>query len=136
VNSRDPDRIFPFVLRADLPAYLAVGKPSLGENEIEALGFTKRSMGLEVYHRLKKADIMPHGGGYSFPDILEVIRVFECDRHRYFEVDMHNDRGKKLLSDVKDIPYYYRGREVVLKSLELNLCELVAKLLPRYVLKV
>jgi len=136
LQQNKPEHIFPFVLRADLPAYLVKGKPNIEENEIESLGFAQRSQKLGVYDRLKKANIIPHGSGYTFPDLLNVCRVFEHNDHRYFEVDMLNDRGKKVLSDVREIPYTYRGREVVLKTLELNLCELVAKLLPRYVLKI
>lgn len=136
LNPDDPDRVLPLVLRADVPAYLVRGKPNLGEHEIEALGFQKRSQRLGVYDRLKKADIIPHGAGYTFPDLLNVCRVLEYNDHRYFEVDQVTDRGKKVLSDVREIPYTYRGREVVLRTLELNLCDLVAKLVPRYVLKI
>lgn len=136
LREENPECVFPFVLRADLPAYLVKGKPNLGENEIESLGFTQRSQRLGVYERLRRANIIPHGAGYTFPDLLDVCRIFEHNDQRYFEVDLLNDRGKKVLSDVREIPYLYRGRNVVLKSLELNLCELVAKLLPRYVLKV
>ncbi len=136
LDEKDPECVFPFVLRADLPAYLVKGKPNLGENDIEALGFTRRAKAVGVYNRLKKANIIPHGAGYSLPDLLDVCRVLEYDDHRYFEVDLLNDRGKEVLSDVREIPYTYRGRQVVLKTLELNMCELVAKLLPRYVLKI
>ncbi|UCF85974.1 MAG: hypothetical protein JSV50_10180 [Desulfobacteraceae bacterium] len=136
VNESDPQCLLPIVLRADIPAYMVKGKPSLGESEIEALGFTQRSQRLGVYDRLKNANIIPHGAGYTFPDLLDVRRVLEYNDHRYFEVDQVTDRGKKVLSDVREIPYTYRGREVVLRTLELNLCELVAKLVPRYVLKI
>ena len=133
---KDPETILPLVLRADLPAYLVKGKSNFEEAEIEALGFTRRSQRLGVFDRLRQANIIPHGAGYNFPDLLNVCRIIEHDDQRYFEVDLHNDRGKKVLSNPRDIPYLYRGREVVLKTLELNLCELVAKLVPRYVLKV
>ena len=136
LDESDPECLLPFVLRADIPAYLVKGKPNLGESEIEALGFTQRSQRLGIYDRLKNANIIPHGAGYTFPDLLDVCRVLEYNDHRYFEVDQVTDRGKKVLSDVREIPYTYRGREVVLKTLELNLCELVAKLVPRYVLKI
>jgi hypothetical protein len=132
----DPECILPLVLRADLPAYLVKGRPNLGDAEIESLGFTQRSERLGVSERLRKANIIPHGAGYNFPNLLNVCRVFEHNDQRYFEVDLHNDRGKKVISNPREIPYLYRGREVVLKTLELNLCELVAKLVPRYVLKV
>jgi hypothetical protein len=74
-DRNDPERVFPFVLRADIPAYLVKGRPNLGENEIEALGFTQRSQRLGVYNRLKHANILPHGAGYTFPDLLNVSRV-------------------------------------------------------------
>lgn len=135
-DTEDPERVLPFALRSDIPAYLVKGKPNLGENEIESLGFTQRSQRLGVYDRLKHANIVPHGAGYAFPDLLNVSRVFEYGDKRYFEVDQVTDRGKKVLSDVREIPYTYRGREVVLKTLELNMCELVAKLVPRYGLKI
>lgn len=133
---KDPEVILPLVLRADLPAYLVKGKPNFEEAEIETLGFTKRSQRLGVINRLRQANIIPHGAGYNFPDLLNVCQVFEHNDQRYFEIDLHNDRGKQVLSNPREIPYLYRGREVVLKTLELNLCELVAKLVPRYVLKV
>jgi hypothetical protein len=136
LNESNPECLLPLVLRADIPAYLVKGKPNLGESEIEALGFTQRSQRLGVYDRLKNANIVPHGAGYTFPDLLDVCRVLEHNDHRYFEVDQITDRGKKVLSDVREIPYTYRGREVVLRTLELNLCDLVAKLVPRYVLKI
>ena len=136
VQVNHPERILPLVLKADLPAYLVKGKPNLEENEIESLGFTKRSQRLGVYNRLKNANIVPHGAGYTFPDLLHVCRTFGDKEQRYFEVDLLNDRGKKVLSDVREIPFQYRGRQVVLKALELNMCELVAKLVPRYVLKI
>jgi len=136
LSEKDPEIILPLVLRADLPAYLVKGKPNLGDAEIESLGFTKRSQRLGVANRLKQANIIPHGAGYAFPNLLNVCQVFEHNDQRYFEIDLLNDRGKKVISNPREIPYLYRGREVVLKSLELNLCELVAKLVPRYVLKV
>jgi len=74
----DPDRILPFVLRADLPAYLVKGKPSLGDAEIESLGFTRRSQRLGVENRLKQANIIPHGAGYTFPDLLNVSQCWIC----------------------------------------------------------
>lgn len=136
LNKNITECCLPLVLRADIPSYLVKGKPNFGENEIEALGFTRRSQRLGVYDRLKYANIIPHGAGYAFPDLLNVSRVLEYNDHRYFEVDQVTDRGKKVLSDVKEIPFTYRGRQVVLRALELNLCELVAKLVPRYVLKI
>jgi hypothetical protein len=128
--------LFPLALRADLPAYLVKGKPNLSSESIELLGFEKRAKKLGVYNRLLNADIIPHGGGYVLPDILTVNRVIEVDGQRYFEVEMQNDRGKKIISEVRELPYEYRGRKVVLRALEIGSIEIVAKLIPQYVLKI
>jgi hypothetical protein len=133
---RDRATLFPLTLRPDLPAYLVKGKPSLSAETIELLGFEKRAKSLGVYDKLLNADIIPHGGGYVLPDILTVNKVIEVDGKRYFEVEMQNDRGKKIISEVRELPYEYRGRTVVLRALEIGSIEIAAKLIPEYVLKI
>jgi hypothetical protein len=128
--------LFPLTLRADLPAYLVKGKPNLTSENIELLGFEKRAKTLGIYDRLLNADIFPHGGGYVLPDILTVNNVIEVNGERYFEAEMQNDRGKKIISEVRELPYEYRGRKVVLRALETGLIEIIAKLIPQYVLKI
>jgi hypothetical protein len=128
--------LFPLTLRGDLPAYLVRGNPNLSPESIELLGFEKRAKRLGVYERLLNANIIPHGGGYVLPDVLTVNRVIEISRERYFEVEMQNDRGKKIISEVRELPYEYRGRSVVLRALEVGLIEIIAKLIPQYVLKI
>jgi hypothetical protein len=123
-------------LRADLPAYLVKGNPNLSSESLELLGFEKRAKKLGVYERLLNANIFPHGGGYVLPDILTINRVIAVNGERYFEAEMQNDRGKKIISDVRELPYEYRGRRVVLRALETGLIEIVAKLIPEFVLKV
>jgi hypothetical protein len=133
---KNPATLFPLALRADLPAYLVKGKPNLNSESIELLGFEKRAKNLGVYDRLLNADIIPHGGGYVLPDILTVNKVVAVDGKRYFEVEMQNDRGKKIVSEVRELPYEYRGRRVVLRALEIGAIEIVAKLIPEFVLKI
>jgi len=128
--------VFPLTLRADLPAYLVRGNHNLTSESIELLGFEKRAKNLGVYDRLLNANIIPHGGGYVLPDILTVNKVIEVDGKRYFEVEMQNDRGKKIISEVRELPYEYRGRRVVLRTLEIGAIDIVAKLIPEYVLKI
>ena len=70
------------------------------------------------------------------PDILTVNKVTQVNGKRYFEVEMRNDRGKKVIREVRELPYEYRGRKVVLRTLEIGSIEIVAKLTPEYVLKI
>jgi len=128
--------LFPLTLRGDLPAYVVRGNPNLSPESIDALGFEKRAKRLGVYERLLNANIIPHGGGYSLPDILTVNKVIEVEGKRYFEVEMQSDRGRKLISEVRELPYEYRGRTVVLRALEVGIIDIIAKLIPQYVLKI
>jgi hypothetical protein len=128
--------IYPLTLRGDLPAYLVKGLPNLTPESIDFLGFEKRANKLDVYNRLLNANIIPHGGGYVLPDTLTVNQVTEINGKRYFEVDMQNDRGKKVISDVRELAYEYRGRSVVLRALEIGSLEIAAKMIPEYVLKI
>lgn len=70
------------------------------------------------------------------PDILTVNKVIEVNGERYFEAEMQNDRGTQIVSEVRELPYEYRGRKVMLRALEIGLIEIVAKLIPQYVLKI
>ena len=133
---KDLETVFPFTLRADLPAYLVRGNPNLSPESIELLGFEKRADRLGVYGRLLNANIIPHGGGYTFPDLLSVNRIIEVNGTRYFEVGMQNDRGKEVISEVRELPYEYRGQTVVLRTLEIGIMEITAKLIPQYALKI
>jgi len=129
-------KLYPLTLRADLPAYLLKGHKNLRPESIESLGFGKRARKLGVYQRLRQANLIPHGGGYTFPQLLSVEEVYEIGGKRYFKADAANDRGKQIIFDVRDIPFIYRGREVALRLLELELGEIAAKLIPLYVIKV
>lgn len=126
----------PMSIRADLPSYLLKGKKNLSDEQIEVLGFKERAQKLGVHNRLKKANVLPHGGGYQFPDMLDVEQVFEIGGKRFFDINMANDRGKKIVQDVRELQFTYRSRGVLLKTIELGLGEVVAKLIPRYVLKI
>jgi hypothetical protein len=134
--SQEQSTLFPLTLRADLPAYIVKAIPNLSAESIDMLGFEKRAKRLGVYDKLLNANIIPHGGGYVLPAVLTVNRVVEIGSRRYFEVEMLNDRGKKIISEVGELPYEYRGRMVVLRSLEIGMINIVAKLIPQYVLKI
>ncbi|MFQ5794187.1 MAG: hypothetical protein ACE5JP_03950 [Candidatus Bipolaricaulia bacterium] len=128
--------LYPLALRGDLPVYLFRGTRNLTPEVIENLGFAQRARELGVYERLLHADILPHGGGYDFPHLARVCRVLEVSGKRYFEVEFANDRGRKIISNPRSLPFDYRGKQVALRTMELGLGELVAKLIPLYVLKV
>ena len=128
--------VFPIALKADLPAFLMKGIDNLGDEIIEVLGFAKRAEKLGVIDRLRNANILPHGGGYAFNDFLNVREVIEINDKRYFVLDMQTDVGHKICSDVREMEFGYRGKTVVLRTVELRLGEILARLIPQYIIKI
>lgn len=138
-NTLDPSvksNLFPIALRGDLPAYLFSGQPNMSNETIENLGFTKRAEKLGLMDQLLNANIIPHGGGYKFSEIAEVVEVFTVKGRRYFVCEMENDMGKKIVEEVSALEFSYRGKEVIRRTIELDLGKPVAKLIPKYVLKI
>jgi hypothetical protein len=135
VDPTQPDLLYPLMLRSDIPGYLLRGLPNFSDTAIDALGFRARAEDLGVLHRLRNANLMPHGAGYILPHILHVTRVLEKAGIRYFECNTVNDRGREVISHPRDVPHDYRGRSVVLSTVELGLGQIVAKLVPVRVLK-
>jgi hypothetical protein len=131
----EAEAMFPLTLQAHLPAYLVRSRPNLSHEIIERLGWTERAQRLGVYGRLQGANLVPHGGGYTFPHVQDVVSVIEVDQERYFELSFVTGDGRQIVNDVRDLPYAYRGMEVVERTVALGLGDLVAQLNPIYGLK-
>ncbi len=129
--------IFPMTLRADIAAYLFKGKKNLSETTLKNMDFIERGEKLELLELLKSANIIPHGGGYSFPDIKKVRKVMEYKDQRYFECELRSDTERvKIVRDVTNLQFEYRGRSIALKTIQLDLGDMVARLNPIFSLKV
>lgn len=128
--------IFPIALRADIAAYLFKGKKNLSDSTIKNLRFKKRAERLGILELLRNANILPHGGGYTFPDMKRVRRILEYKDQRYFVCELKKKSNRlKIIRNVRDIQYQYRGRDVVLKTLQLGLGEMMVRLKPIFSLK-
>ncbi|TFG25866.1 MAG: hypothetical protein EU532_11180 [Promethearchaeota archaeon] len=129
--------IFPTTLRADIAAYLFKGKKNLSDTTLKNMNFKERAEKLELLNFLKNANILPHGGGYAFPDIKKVKSVMEYKYQRYFECELRSDvKRVKIVKDVSNLQFEYRGRSIALKTIQLDLGEMVARLNPIFSLKV
>lgn len=132
VVREEEETIFPLTLQAHLPAYLVRGRPNLSDEVIERLGLADRARRLGLYDRLRAANILPHGGGYTFPHVKDVVSVIEVEQERHFEIDFVSGEGRQIIDTVRDLPYAYRGMEVVERTVELGLADIVARLDPVY----
>jgi hypothetical protein len=127
--------IFPTTLRADIAAYLFKGKQNFSETNLKNLKFLKRAEKLGIINLLESANILPHGGGYSFPDIKNVRKVLEYKDQRYFVCELKSKNRLKIIRHVREIQFEYRGRDIVLKTLQLDLGSIIARLNPIFSLK-
>jgi hypothetical protein len=134
-NTLQPN-IFPTALRADLACYLFRGKKSFSKTVLVNNNFFTRAEDLELLDLLSNADVLPHGGGYMLPDIRRVQKVLEHKYQRYFACELVKDQKKlKIVRNVKELQFEYRGRDVILKSIQLELGEVIARLNPIFSLK-
>lgn len=129
-------KVFPIALRADLPAFLMKGLENLNATTIEKMGFKERAEKLGVLDRLTKANILPHGGGYTFHNFKKVKEVLEVENERYYVITMKTDNSNLVCSNPRDLEYCYRGKSVIKKSLKLGLGEITAQLNPHQVIKI
>ncbi len=128
--------IFPTALRADIAAYLFKRKKNFSEIILKNMNYIKRGEELELLDLLKNADILPHGGGYNLPDIRKVKKILEYKDQRYFVCELKSPDRIKIIRHVDEIQFEYRGRNVVFKTLQLGLGEIIARLNPIFSLKV
>jgi hypothetical protein len=128
--------VFPTALRADMACYLFIGRKNLSEITLKNNSFIKRAEKLELLELLRNANILAHGGGYSLPDIQNIKKILEYKDQRYFVCDLIKDSNKlKIIKNVKELEFEYRGRDVILKMLQLDLGEVIARLNPVFSLK-
>ena len=70
------------------------------------------------------------------PDVSRVQKVLEYKDQRYFACELVKDSKKlKIVRNVKELQFEYRGRDVILKTLQLDLGEIIARLNPIFSLK-
>lgn len=127
--------LLPVMLREDTPGYLFHGLPNLTDDMIDVLGWKHRAVRNGVLDHLQNANVIPHGAGYMLPGLSHVARVHEYNGRRYYEVVTSDHGVQIMLGTPRDLTYAYRGRRVILASVEHALGKIAARLMPVYVLK-
>lgn len=127
--------VVPLTLGPDQPVYLLRPRPSFSEAAIARLGWTERAERLGLTARLRSADLLPHGGGYAFPDLARLLRVESLggDRRRFVLEDRAGESVE--VEDVRALPFVYRDLEVLARIRELELARPLARYRIRFVIK-
>ncbi|MCK4287446.1 MAG: hypothetical protein KAX18_14645, partial [Candidatus Lokiarchaeota archaeon] len=64
------------------------------------------------------------------------LDILEYKYQRYFVTSLKTNTNRlKIIRNVGELQFAYRGRDIVLKTLQLNLGEIVARLNPLFSLK-
>lgn len=127
--------LVPVMLRESTPGYLFSALPNLTDGVIDVLGWRERAERHGLSEQLRNANVIPHGAGYMLPDISHIARVHEHNGRRYYEVEAMEGGVRIVLGTPGDLTFAYRGRRVILSSVEHRLGKIAARLRPIYVLK-
>ncbi len=132
-TSFNDEPLFPFVMRWDLPAYIIKGERNLSDEAIEMAGLRYRAEKIGVMNVLRKINILPHGAGYNlFIGFIEA-RAIDMEGTVWFK---SSTKGSPyIFSNPRELPYTYRGENVLSKILEHGLGRIVVKLKQVYTLK-
>ena len=134
VNSTTPKGRFPLALKANAGGYILSAAPNLSEEIMEKLNFLERAEQTGAYDKLVNANILPHGGGYTFPMMESLVDLKMGDGGTMFGIKTRGKEAKIYLSGPAQFPFDYRGEEVLDRILELELGQVSAVLEPEWVL--
>jgi hypothetical protein len=119
----DHATILPITLRADVPTYLVRGRPNIRPDLIpDEVSPTLRQ-------RIAGANLLPHGGGYTFPETTGLVEVLQRAGERYVVFGTPDD-GRRVTADLTSIPFAYRGEVVMERVQKWDLASVVATLRP------
>ncbi|MFQ5887905.1 MAG: hypothetical protein ACE5HY_04330 [Candidatus Hydrothermarchaeales archaeon] len=147
-DTSDGNPYFPVTLRWDLPMYIIKGKENLTKESIARLRFDKRAEKLGLAEELVHANILPHGGGYRLDIPYSETEIVRSGNRRYFilkepRTDLLGADEKSLqrygeitFTNPRELPFEYRGKNVIEKSIEYDLGVPMAKFQPLKTLKV
>ncbi len=128
--------LFPLTLSADLPISLVRPKPNLSDEVLGRVDWAERAHRHGVLDRVRRANLLPHGGGYSYAQFRGVAEA----RHRgpddrTFLLEPAGGGPAVEVDDVRGLAHGYRGAEVLQRAVALGLCEPVVTLDVRYVVR-
>lgn len=126
--------VYPLTLRPDLPTYLMNIRQNLSLQAIKGSGWHQRAVDLGHLDDILASDIMPHGGGYSLNMTPDSISAIQMDGgKKVFE--LREGQRATILSDTRDLPYGYRGEEILEAVQRHSLADVVSVATPLYTLK-
>lgn len=123
--SRGDDTLFPVTLRGDLPAFLVRGRSNLDLNTVDL----PLSPPAHILPRIASANVIPHGAGAMYPQVLSVDAVMHMNDQRILLL-RGKDHNLYGMADLHALEYRLRGLEVMDRLKRLRLGDVAATLQP------
>lgn len=131
-NARDES--FPVALNPNTSAYLVKGLHNLRPAVIAENGWMDNATKHTVQRRLETANIVPHGGGYAFPQYEKVESIVEFGARRLYVLKLTDSENREV-TEYPCSSYAYRDDSVIGRMWEYGLASPYAKLIPTLSLK-
>lgn len=122
------NEILPVTFRWDINVYMMHPQRNLSAEFADL-----KTSSSKVNKVIRTLNMLPHGGGYDLPFSPEGWRVMQNGSKRLFAYK--NGGNEFVFSAPSEIPYHYRGLEVIDKIEALELGKVAAKLKQVYTLK-
>lgn len=120
---RGSKALYAVTLRSDLPTYVIQGSADGGQHVESLPTMLKEQVAL--------ANILPHGGGYTYPEVQSFVAMVEADGVRYSILE-GAAKNRRVLANLNTLPYAYRGEEVIACLEQCRLGKVVALLHPLF----
>lgn len=133
----DPsESLFPLTLSPVLPAFLVRAKTNVSARTINQAGWAERIAKYGLAETLSDTNLLPHGGGYTYPQLRGVARTVQAgpDDRRFELLPADPNAAAETIVTPRGLKYAYRGLEVKQRMEELDLGRAVVKLDLKYVL--
>jgi hypothetical protein len=118
--------LYPVTLRSDLPTYVVQGSAESRHDFMNV-----ESLSPLLKEQVALANILPHGGGYTYPEVQSFVAMLEADGLRYSVLE-GLAKNKRVLANLNTLPYAYRGEEVIACLERCRLGKVVAQLHPLF----
>lgn len=118
--------LYPVTLRSDMPTYVVQGSQ---EGEHDELPMASRSPLLQ--EMVTQVGVLPHGGGYTYPEVQAFVAIEDIDGIRYSILEGAT-KNRRVLANLNTLPYAYRGEEVIACLEQHRLGTVVARLSPLF----
>jgi len=114
--------VFVITLSDSLSAYLVKGKMNLSPKKIEEVVSSSRAIEGWAYEQLRKANVIPHGGGHKLNEIDGVAKVILYPDRKVIIPKCKSKNGTSAYVDMKEISRGYRSDDILdrVRSLKLG----------------